>query len=115
MSTKDLNKSGEEKKIVPLRRPPSRAKAQEIIRRLVAEGSFEFHPHCKMRQKRRQITTLQVTNCLMKGFVTEDPYLSPHHKGWETTVEGSAAGERLKIVISMRWTQDILVITCYRL
>jgi hypothetical protein len=100
--------------VIPLYKPPSRKQAETIIRALVREGRVELHPHCKLRQRRRAITYVQILNCLARGYVDEDPYQSPHHKGWETAVVGSAAGERLRIVVCLRWSQDVLVITCYQ-
>jgi hypothetical protein len=67
--------------VVPLRKPPSKQQAQQIIRALVAGGNVSLHPHCKLRQRQRSITFLQILNCLEKGYVDEDPYQSPGHKG----------------------------------
>lgn len=100
--------------VIPLRNPPSRQQAQKIIHALVEAGNVELHPHCKMRQKKRKITYPQILNCLAKGYVDEDPYQSPSHDGWETAVVGSSAGDRLKIVVCLRWSQDMLIITCYQ-
>lgn len=99
--------------VVPLHKPPSRAQAQNLIRRFASEGKIAFHPHCHSRKKKRKITSVQILNCLQKGYVDEDPYLSPGHDGWETAVTGSVAGEQLRVVVCLRWSKDVLVITCY--
>ncbi len=99
--------------VIPLHQPPSRKVAQNLIREYAAAGKIAVHSHCKLRQRQRKITFLQILNVLAKGFVTEDPYASPVHHGWETSVIGRSAGTAMKIVVCLRWSQDVLVVTCY--
>lgn len=96
--------------IVPLRELPSKHEARNIIRKLVSEGKVKFHLHTK---KRPEITTPQILNCLKKGEVVEEPTQNLSDKGWQTAVEGRAAGSFLRVVVCMRWSQDLLVITSY--
>lgn len=98
--------------VVPMAKPPSKQEAQKLIRLLVMEGKVRFHPH---KNKRPQITHLQVLNCLSKGFVVEEPTQNLSHKGWMTAVKGHAAGDELKVVVCLRWKNDLLVITSYYL
>lgn len=98
--------------IIPLKSPPSRADAQAIIRKLADEGRISFHPHSR-KGKRNKITTVQVLNCLSKGTVDEEPTQNLSHKGWQTAVVGRTAGNYLRVVVCLRWSQDILVITNY--
>jgi hypothetical protein len=101
--------------IVPLHKPPSKAEARKIICELVEAGLVRFHPHCQMRKRSRGITTVQIMNCLKKGDVAEAPFTTHSHKGWETSVVGSVSGCTLKVVVVMRWVQDLLTVTAYRI
>lgn len=101
--------------VVPLKKAPSRKQAQDLIRSLAADGRVAFHPHAKMRKKQRKISSLEVLNCLRTGHVVEEPYQNLTHRGWETAVVGSAAGQRLRIAVCLRWSNDLLVITTYKI
>jgi hypothetical protein len=100
--------------IIPLNKAPSKSQAQLIIRRLADEGKVVFSVHCKMRKRERCITTVQIMNCLKKGVVIEDPHLTYDYKGWMTAVGGNVAGRSIKVVIVLRWQQDILTVTVYQ-
>lgn len=67
--------------IVPLLKLPSRTEAESIIRELAAQGKISWSKHCKQRMKERDITTPQILNCLLKGKVTEEPFLNLAHGG----------------------------------
>lgn len=95
--------------IIPLNKSPSKPEAQKIIRALVAEGKVAFHPH----SKKHRITHMQVLNCLAKGMVDEEPTQNLSHKGWQTAVVGMTAGNYLRVVVCLRWKNDLLVITSY--
>ncbi len=95
--------------VIPLKKAPTKPEAQKIIRKLVADGNVGFHPH----SKKRKISTLQVLNCLAKGYVDEEPTQNLSHKGWQTAVVCSNAGSNLRVVVCLRWEQNILVITNY--
>ena len=98
--------------IIPLKKPPGKAEAQQTIRMMVAEGRVSFHPHSR-RGKRGKISTVQVLNCLSKGRVDEEPTQNLSHKGWQTAVVGNTAGNYLRVVVCLRWSQDILIISNY--
>lgn len=99
--------------VIPLKAPPSKKEAQEIIRAYAERGQIAFHPHAGLRKKQRKITTPQIINCLKKGYVCEDPHIDLGHKGWMTAVTGSVSGLNLRLAVCLRWKQDILVVTCY--
>ena len=99
--------------VVPMIKAPSKKEAQDIIRKLAAEGKVSFHPHAKLGKKKRKISTLQALNCLATGFVDEEPTQNLSHKGWSTAVVGRVAGVRLRVVVCLRWSQNLLVVTCY--
>ena len=84
-----------------------------LIRSFAESGKIKFHNHAEMRKRKRKITTLQILNCLKKGYVCEEPHIDLGHKGWMTAVTGSVAGDMLKVAVCLRWEQDALVITSY--
>lgn len=99
--------------VVPLKKAPNKRQAEEIIRKLAAEGHVGFSVHARKRRRQRDITTVQVLNALKVGYVKDEPVQSLSYQGWETTVVGNVAGETLNIGVCLRWAQDLLVITCY--
>lgn len=99
--------------VVPFEKAPSKPEAQELIRTMASEGKVKFHGHARQRMKKRGITTVQILNCLAKGFVEENPTLSLNHQGWETVVSGKASGSLLRVVVCIRWQEDLLIISTY--
>lgn len=99
--------------VVPLHKPPSRKQAQDLIRGLAKEGKVRFDKHSSQRKKQRKISYVQIMKCLEIGVVIEDPFINYSRKGWETAVVGSTAGQELKVVVCLRWKNDILIITTY--
>lgn len=100
-------------KVVPLIKPPTKKEAQEIIRKLVELNQVRFHPHALKRKRGRNISDIQILNCLSTGYVVEGPVQNLSHQGWETAVCGKVTGETLRVVVCIRWKQDVLVVTCY--
>jgi len=101
--------------ILLLQRTPSRIEAEEIIRKLVADGKVSLSMHCKERMIERDITMQQVITCLAKGKVTEDPFLNYANKGgYETTIERTVAGDKLRLGVCLKFSQKILVITAIK-
>jgi len=102
--------------IVPLLKIPSRAEAEEIIRKLAASGDLSLSKHCKIRMEEREITIQQIMTCLLKGRVIDEPFLTHRNGGgYETTMERRAAGDELKIGVCLKFSQRILVITAIKL
>lgn len=101
--------------VVPMHKAPSKKKAQEIIRELAAQGKVRLSAHSGRRGRQRKISMPQILNCLAVGYVTEEPVQSLTYKGWETAVVGTVAGETIKVAVCLRWSQDMVVITCYYL
>ena len=99
--------------IVPLVKCPTKKEAQEIIRRLVEAGQVRFDSHSRKRKRGRNISDMQILNCLSAGFVTEEPVQNLSRQGWETVVQGKVTGETLRVAVCIRWKQDVLVVTCY--
>lgn len=101
--------------VVPLKKAPTKRQAQDIIRKLAGDGQVSFSAHSSKRKRQRKITTIQILNCLKVGYVTDEPVQSLTYQGWETTVVGNVAGETLNVGVCLRWSQDVLVITCYHI
>ena len=89
----------------------TRKQAKQAIRDCVATSSFKLSKHAQQRMKQRSITMMQIVNCLKKGEVTEDLYMSPHYNGWNTTIEKMTAGRYLRLPVCLTWRQDVLIIT----
>src|SRR5687768_6156176 len=98
--------------IVPIEKIPTLYEAEKIIKQLVEIGEISWTKHCKIRMQERGITTQQIINCLIKGSITELPFFSHENGGgYEMSIERLVAGEWLKVVICLKLSQKILVIT----
>lgn len=98
--------------IVPLLQVPSKVQAEKIIKELTARGEITWSVHCKERMKQRDITMPQIINCLLKGTVTEIPFYSHENGGgYETRVEKGTAGEWLRVVVCLKFSQKLLIVT----
>lgn len=108
--TKKDNKNNEN--IVPLTGTLSPQRALEIIRKFIEEDKFEWHDHCLRQMADRDITDMQVLNCLRKGSVREAPFSSYKHGGcYEVAVTKVTAGEKIKVVVGLQLSQQMLIIT----
>jgi hypothetical protein len=94
---------------------PSRAEAEGIINKLVADGNFSLTMHCKSRMRERDIAITQVLTCLSKGRIFEGPFLTNERGGgYQVTIERTVAGDNLRVVACMKFSQSILVITAIK-
>ena len=101
--------------IVPLQKIPTRLEAEEIIKKLAADGKISLSGHCKIRMKEREITMQQVITCLLKGKVTDNPFLTfEKGGGYETTVERTVAGDHLRIGVCLKFSQRLMIITAIK-
>ena len=99
-------------RIVNINKIPSSEEATKIIRALVENGQIIWTGHCKKRMEEREITMPQIINCLLKGRVTEPPFLvNENGGGYETRIEKGTAGDWLRIVVCMRFDQQLVIIT----
>lgn len=99
-------------RIVNINKTPSSEEAEKIIRRLTQNGQITWTGHCKKRMEEREITMPQIINCLLKGRVTEPPFLvNENGGGYETRVEKGTAGDWLRVVVCMRFDQRLAIIT----
>jgi len=101
--------------IVPLVKKLSIVEAQKVIREFAEQGRISWSKHSKLRMSQRNITVMQIINCLLKGRVTEPPIFSHSNGGgYETKVEKITAGDSLKVVVCLKLTQRLLVVTVYK-
>ena len=100
--------------IVPQNKPPTRAEAEAIVRNLTTSGAVSWSKHSKDRMKERDITIPQILNCLAKGKITEDPVFTyTNGGGYETAVEKNTAGRWLKVVVCIKLSEKLLIVTVY--
>lgn len=100
--------------IVQLHKTPTRSEAASIIKELVSRGSIYWSKHSKERMEQRGITMPQILNCLSKGRVVEEPFLSHiNGGGYETAVEKGTAGEWLRVVVCIKLSEKLLIVTVY--
>lgn len=104
--------------IVPLHKIPSKKEAEKIIRELTEKNKVLLSKHCKKRMRERGINIIQIINCLTKEKVTENPILANKRgksSGYEITVERLTAGDFLKVVVCLRFSQTALVVTAMKI
>lgn len=100
------------KKIVQFRMTEARAKGL-LVR--IAEDSRNviFTEHAVKQMKKRNITRVQVINCLKKGRITEAPCMD-HYGNWKVTVERYACGENVGCAVAIDNSKDKgIVITAF--
>jgi hypothetical protein len=93
---------------------PFRLSADAALKRIreLAEDSRNVFitRHALQRMVERQITRLQVIECLLRGVVSEGPALDPHGN-WKCTLRRFAAGQELEVVVALQGS--LIVITVY--
>src|SRR5579872_2455491 len=98
--------------IVNIHKIPTPEEAEKIIKLLAKKGEINWSKHCIERMRQRGITTPQILNCLLKGKVTEPPFLvNENGGGYETRIEKGTAGEWLRVVVCLKFDQRLLIVT----
>lgn len=98
--------------IVPLEKVPTKREAQEMISMLAKADKISWTTHSKQRMVERDINVSAIKHCLEKGTVTEEPHrVYEHGGGYRTTIEKRTAGKFLQVVVTLKYTQKLLVIT----
>jgi hypothetical protein len=94
--------------------PPKDApSAQRLIRSIAADSARVFVvPHGKKRQRKRNVSTKQVIDCLLKGTISEGPYLTSSGET-RCNVRRHAAGEELTCVVEFDLPRGLLIVTVY--
>lgn len=104
--------------VVPLHKIPTKLEAQNIIRELVDKGMVSWSMHAKERMRERGINMQQILTCLAKGKITEEPILANkrgNEGGYEITIERSTAGDYLRVVACLKFSQTALVVTAMKI
>ena len=98
--------------IIPLEKVPTKQEAQVIIRQLAKLDKISWTLHSKQRMSERNIIMSAVKNCLEKGTVVGEPYrVYEYGGGYRATVEKQTAGKFLQVVLTLKYTQRLLIIT----
>lgn len=98
--------------IVPFSKVPTKQEALKIIKALVEADAVKFSKHALLRMRRRGVSTIQILNCLTKGSITEAPFFSYENGGgYETRVERGVAGDWLRVVVCLKISQNLLVVS----
>ncbi len=104
--------------IVPLHKTPNKVEAEKIVHELAAKGLVSWSKHAKERMEERGITTQQVPTCLAKGKVVEHPILANKKGsagGYEIAMERLTAGDYLRVILCLRFSQTVLVVTVMKI
>lgn len=90
---------------------PTKQKAQSKIRELVERGCIRWSKQAKERMQQREVTMPQIINCLLKGSITELTYSYRAGGGYEARIERVTAGDMLRVVVCLKWNEELLIIT----
>jgi len=101
--------------IVKLTARLSAKDVKELIRELAKNGEISLSSHARDRMKERGITMMQVLNCLSKGEFLEVAYSHDYGGGYIASLRRMVAGERIKVVVSLKLNKKLLVITAISL
>jgi hypothetical protein len=93
--------------VVPFPEGLSRASAQDLIRRLVADSKFAWDGHFAQSMLQRQIVMRQVLTTLMEGKVVSGPDIDEYDE-WRCKVEKWSAGHRVTVVVAIARNRDLL-------
>ena len=96
-----------DKKVVPFPKGLSRATAQKLIRRLMADSQFAWDGHFAESMLERQIVMRQVITTLLEGKVVLGPDID-EYGDWRCKVEKWSAGQRLTVVVAIAKSRDLL-------
>lgn len=92
----------------------SSSDARKIVREIAADSrNIVFPLHARERMKQRKISALQVQQCLMKGIVSEPPYVNAHGL-WEVTMSRPNGAEPITVPVAIDWKTRVIVVTVKR-
>jgi Domain of unknown function (DUF4258) len=93
--------------VVPFSEGLSRAAAQELIRRLVADSKFAWDGHFAESMLERQIVMRQVLTALLEGQVVQGPDID-EYGDWRCKVEKWSTGQRVTVIVAITRSRDLL-------
>ena len=67
--------------------------------------------HAKMRATQRGISLEDIQRVLLRGVVTEGPYIAAKSGWWRLNVTGQSAGAQITSVVEIEWATRLLVVT----
>ncbi|NGP53233.1 DUF4258 domain-containing protein [Thioalkalivibrio sp. XN8] len=76
-----------------------------------------FVDHARKQMRRRDVDALQVQRCLLRGEITEGPYvpIASRTGTWRCNIEANVSGDQLRVVVEIpEDATSILVITVIR-
>lgn len=92
--------------------------ARKLIReRASRPAGVLFVDHARQQMRRWDVDVLQVQRCLLRGEITEGPYvpIASRTGNWRCNVEANVSGDELRIVVEIpEDANSILVITLIR-
>lgn len=87
--------------------------ARTIIRDIAQDSARVFViPHAKRAGRTRKIAFKQIIDCLLKGTISEGPYIFVNGK-WRCNVRRHAAGEEMTCVVEFDWPKRLLIVTVF--
>lgn len=91
----------------------SRSDALKLLRKCLAAGVVEYHPHFARRCQERGVDPQDAQFVLRRGIIYDEPELDVRFQEWRYKVEGKPPDreKRLKVVIAFLEQDEVLVIT----
>ena len=96
--------------ILPFGMP--KARAQQLIRELVAAGEFVLVPKAKTNLRDRQFTMRQVLAALKEGEINEGPWKDECHD-WRCRLRKRCAGRLIRVVAAIHDETFVYVISVH--
>jgi len=87
---------------------PSGPQAREIVRKIASTGTIVLTRHGRMRLRERNMTTQDVLNVLLGGYVVE---VEPEVAG---TYRVTVATSRMTVVVVPRGEAELVLVTAWR-
>ena len=91
---------------------------EKLVKQLAIDScNIAYVKHAEEQMNLRDITYLQVQNCLKRGKFVEGPAIELSHDNWQFKVEGHAGGDSLAVVAALENVGEgdyILVITAFQ-
>jgi len=90
----------------------SRSVAQELIRKLRAEGAFSLEPKARMNVSERKFTMRQVLTTLAEGTINQGP-TRDECNDWRCRLKKRVAGRLVHVVIAIHDMRFLYVISVH--
>lgn len=88
-------------------------RALRVIRELATcSENILIVEHGQQRSRQRNISTLQIQQCCLKGTIIEGPFLNSHGN-WQVSLFRLAAGQKVTCVVAIDWPSRLIVVMVY--